>query len=151
MLIKCPECGKEVSDNAVACVHCGYPLTQKKEAVQKTDQAKRKDGPLVASNIVLGVFGFMMLCGVLTSNGGVEGNRNAAMVSWFLAVGSICALLAIKKLNKIFAIASTILLLVAFIVSYKSIKISPAYLLLELAIGINALSTIWHLKKNKVF
>lgn len=25
-LIKCPECGKEVSDKAIACIHCGYPL-----------------------------------------------------------------------------------------------------------------------------
>lgn len=25
-LIRCPECGKEVSDLAVACIHCGYPL-----------------------------------------------------------------------------------------------------------------------------
>ena len=26
-LIKCPECGKEVSDKAPACIHCGFPLT----------------------------------------------------------------------------------------------------------------------------
>lgn len=25
-LIKCPECGKEVSDKSKACIHCGYPL-----------------------------------------------------------------------------------------------------------------------------
>lgn len=25
-LIKCPECGKEVSDKTTACIHCGYPL-----------------------------------------------------------------------------------------------------------------------------
>lgn len=25
-LIHCPECGKEVSDQAAACIHCGYPL-----------------------------------------------------------------------------------------------------------------------------
>lgn len=25
-LIKCPECGNEVSDRAVACPHCGYPM-----------------------------------------------------------------------------------------------------------------------------
>lgn len=27
-LIKCPECGKEVSDKAPACIHCGYPLNE---------------------------------------------------------------------------------------------------------------------------
>ena len=25
-LIVCPECGKEISDKAPACIHCGYPL-----------------------------------------------------------------------------------------------------------------------------
>jgi RNase P/RNase MRP subunit POP5 len=25
-LIKCPECGKEISNKATACVHCGYPI-----------------------------------------------------------------------------------------------------------------------------
>ena len=25
-LINCPECNKEVSDKATACIHCGYPL-----------------------------------------------------------------------------------------------------------------------------
>ncbi|MBU1106980.1 MAG: zinc-ribbon domain-containing protein, partial [Candidatus Riflebacteria bacterium] len=23
-LIKCPECGKDISDTTVSCVHCGY-------------------------------------------------------------------------------------------------------------------------------
>lgn len=26
-LIKCPECGKEVSDQSHICIHCGYPLS----------------------------------------------------------------------------------------------------------------------------
>lgn len=25
-LIRCPECGKEISDRAPACIHCGFPL-----------------------------------------------------------------------------------------------------------------------------
>lgn len=27
-LINCPECGKEVSDKAKACIHCGFPLDE---------------------------------------------------------------------------------------------------------------------------
>lgn len=27
-LIKCPDCGREVSDKAQACIHCGCPLTK---------------------------------------------------------------------------------------------------------------------------
>lgn len=27
-LIKCPECGRDVSDRAKACIHCGFPLNE---------------------------------------------------------------------------------------------------------------------------
>lgn len=30
-LIKCPECGREVSDSAIVCPGCGYPIQQRKE------------------------------------------------------------------------------------------------------------------------
>lgn len=30
-LINCPECGKEISDKAKCCIHCGYPLDELKE------------------------------------------------------------------------------------------------------------------------
>jgi hypothetical protein len=30
-LISCPECGRQVSDQAPTCVHCGYPLQTKRE------------------------------------------------------------------------------------------------------------------------
>lgn len=26
-LIKCPECGKEISDQATSCPNCGYPIS----------------------------------------------------------------------------------------------------------------------------
>lgn len=29
-LVKCPECGKEISDKSNACIHCGFPLEQEK-------------------------------------------------------------------------------------------------------------------------
>lgn len=28
-LIKCPECGREISDKAIACPNCGSPVPQK--------------------------------------------------------------------------------------------------------------------------
>lgn len=39
-LIKCPECGKEVSDKAQACIHCGYPLSNDIKKVHNTIEAK---------------------------------------------------------------------------------------------------------------
>ena len=32
-LIKCPECGKEVSDKALTCIHCGCPLVEKNHCI----------------------------------------------------------------------------------------------------------------------
>ena len=51
-LIKCPDCGKEVSNRAPACIHCGCPLkvecdtkqttevVEEKEAIHKNDPSK---------------------------------------------------------------------------------------------------------------
>lgn len=35
-LIKCPECGKEISDKAAACIHCGCPM---QPTVYRTEQS----------------------------------------------------------------------------------------------------------------
>lgn len=46
-LINCPECGKEVSDQAKTCAHCGYPISSSQ---------KKKDGkskPLVLKWLML--------------------------------------------------------------------------------------------------
>jgi len=29
-LIKCSECGREISDKAAACIHCGCPISESK-------------------------------------------------------------------------------------------------------------------------
>lgn len=31
MLIKCPECGKDISSHSPTCIHCGYPITTHEE------------------------------------------------------------------------------------------------------------------------
>ena len=35
-LIKCPECGKEISNQAKACMHCGYPISKVKLQTEST-------------------------------------------------------------------------------------------------------------------
>lgn len=39
-LIKCPECGKEISDKASACIHCGFPLSLLKKENTPPKSAK---------------------------------------------------------------------------------------------------------------
>ncbi len=43
-LMKCPECGKEVSDKSKVCIHCGYKIKRKgrKEKKEKPQISKRK-------------------------------------------------------------------------------------------------------------
>ncbi len=39
MLIKCPECKLQVSDNALSCPHCGFPLVRPQNSPQKRQKA----------------------------------------------------------------------------------------------------------------
>jgi len=41
-LIDCPECGRQVSTLAVACPHCGFPLSREAAELQA---ARREPGP----------------------------------------------------------------------------------------------------------
>lgn len=37
-LIKCPDCGKEISDKATLCIGCGYPIKEELEKTQAPNQ-----------------------------------------------------------------------------------------------------------------
>ncbi|MBR0341667.1 MAG: ribosomal protein L7/L12 [Oscillospiraceae bacterium] len=37
-LIKCPECGKEISDKSHQCIHCGFPLDEIVNTPQKAEK-----------------------------------------------------------------------------------------------------------------
>lgn len=48
-LIKCPECGKEVSEKAKTCVNCGYPIEE--YLIEIIDKEKKSVCPLCGSEI----------------------------------------------------------------------------------------------------
>lgn len=37
-LIKCPECGKDISNKSSACIHCGYPIEKLQQESSNTEQ-----------------------------------------------------------------------------------------------------------------
>lgn len=39
-LMKCPECGKEISDKAMLCPNCGYPIAQCKNLTKEEYTSK---------------------------------------------------------------------------------------------------------------
>ena len=59
-LIKCPECGREVSDKAAACIHCGFPLGQELNTKPLSNDTLKK--------IVIDVFDNLMLVVKDTTN-----------------------------------------------------------------------------------
>lgn len=63
-LITCPDCHKQVSENAEHCPHCGLPVTAELVAAhrQKIEEAKKQE-PWYAFGVlgILGVF-FLVFC-----------------------------------------------------------------------------------------
>lgn len=41
-LLKCPECGKNITDTRESCIHCGYKLNQNKTSSNTQKPAKKK-------------------------------------------------------------------------------------------------------------
>ena len=53
-LIKCPECGKEISDTCDVCIHCGYKLQTKKKSSLKWKWDKKISIVIIAI-IIIGI------------------------------------------------------------------------------------------------
>ena len=42
-IIKCPECGKDISDKAAACIYCGYPINKVAESALSESSAPNNE------------------------------------------------------------------------------------------------------------
>ncbi len=51
MLIKCPECEKEISDKALACPNCGYPINNSNINITNEKQIEYND---ISTNLSIG-------------------------------------------------------------------------------------------------
>ena len=98
-LIKCPECGKEMSDKAIRCPSCGYPI-------EKVSYEKR--APLLTSfsMVLLLLFGISMF--FLKLGWGVN--------SVLLIVTLILSILALKSDEKGALLASIPLLISGIVI-----------------------------------
>ena len=65
-LIKCPECGKEISDKASACPNCGCPISssQSLSSVAGKDAAINKAEKKKKTGIVIGLAAALVLFGI---------------------------------------------------------------------------------------
>ena len=66
-MIKCPECGREISDKAAACPGCGAPITGGQTVIQDADTLEFQPTPIGESGkkptqgIVLIVVGIILI------------------------------------------------------------------------------------------
>ena len=52
-LIKCSECGKEISDKAMECIHCGNKVNVKKDSIKKQIKKTNKKSIFIIGGILL--------------------------------------------------------------------------------------------------
>jgi|GEM_PF-1411657 len=74
MLVKCTECGQEVSDSARVCPHCGYPLQRKAPLVDGFSRRLRRQRVIATIPLVAGVLivAFLKLIGSSLTNDNIE-------------------------------------------------------------------------------
>jgi hypothetical protein len=82
-LIKCPECGKDVSDQAVSCPHCGRPLLDAAAAAAQVAPPpaapKKKMGCLTVIGILFAIgFGISLLSNNDSNTTGSANNKAAS-------------------------------------------------------------------------
>lgn len=64
-MIKCPECGKDVSDKATVCPECGYPILENKETLKKEKIKDLKKKSLLIIPIIV----IVIICAIFLKNG----------------------------------------------------------------------------------
>jgi hypothetical protein len=71
-LIKCPECGKDVSDAAAACPHCGHPIRQAAPAIAAAGDAAAAKKPATGAGkgclTVIGIMVALLIFGGVLKN-----------------------------------------------------------------------------------
>lgn len=77
-LINCPECKREISDQALSCPNCGFPL-QKEQIVTPVNQPGLKRS--TSSNIVIGVFLILIIAGILIILMGRPNNNSSQQLA----------------------------------------------------------------------
>ncbi len=83
-LIKCPECGKEISDKASVCPNCGYPISNTSSAGSTASYAQIR---VVCKTATMKVDGQSVKHGSIV-NVFVNGSRNILLSAWGGAVGA---------------------------------------------------------------
>lgn len=93
MLIKCPECKKEISDKAKICIHCGYPIEDYKEDQVRDTHDVAKFTKIKSYEQQAADFDYSSLCpvckGVNWYNNLLE-ERILCQICGYVAIDNVC-------------------------------------------------------------
>ena len=84
-LIKCSDCGKEISTDANTCIHCGKPIKEYVQTIQQTSKRWKIVKLIAGIGIIIGFIIFM----ANVPNGGLQNTyadlgANLAIYSFIL-------------------------------------------------------------------
>lgn len=143
-LIKCPDCGKEFSDQAPACPNCGRPNTSCIDAPQSAppinNTPKNKEKSYKTVRLVIGIISIVLfflvslqscaagIGNALSASGEVSGSAGFLLAICMLISGIITICLKNKKTNIAFILPTVFYMLGAIIAaanvgSYSDLKI----------------------------
>lgn len=113
-LIKCPECGKEISDKTLSCPNCGSPINEQKPVVVRKDYKSKAKTYMITGIIIFLISGVINIAATgfivglkaqyVMGNGGAYPIYNFLLnaITWvgliILAIGVIYWM--INKINK---------------------------------------------------
>lgn len=90
-LIACPECAREVSDQAPACIHCGFPLQPRAPVDARPHQQRHKTKKFISLVVVILIIipALLGLLYVLSSSSASTSSTSVIPIPTQTAVGRI--------------------------------------------------------------
>ncbi len=123
-LIKCPECGKEISDKAAACIHCGCPL---QPPVYQTEPQYTSEDSIIDNPVRMGQTQIIAVLALLAVSflfpyimWGFHISQPISFVISLLIYGAIVALAVIQPQKKELYVVALITIseIINFVVSH---------------------------------
>lgn len=78
-LITCPECGREISDTAQACPHCGHPILLSSKIPQQVELTSIKISSKNSKKIILGIISVLAIIAVIIIAVTISNKNKAAL------------------------------------------------------------------------
>ena len=120
MIIKCKECGKEISDKAEKCIHCGFPLKYSLKSKNKAE--------FVGIKVFLGIItiflsaSFKNYCVEIATQQNINIIDAGGVAFILMLIGGIFMVCTCKNTNYIFSLVSAaIMFLCRFVIPYSTI------------------------------